>query len=40
MHKEEAKEKLRIKDRQEFKDKKIDDKELDERQRSRVTERD
>ncbi|EJQ28673.1 MULTISPECIES: peptidoglycan D,D-transpeptidase FtsI family protein [Bacillus] len=38
MHKEEAKEKITNKDRQEFKDKKIDDKELDERQRSRVTE--
>ncbi|MGD6889266.1 peptidoglycan D,D-transpeptidase FtsI family protein [Bacillus mobilis] len=38
MHKEEAKEKITNKDRQELKDKKIDDKELDERQRSRVTE--
>ncbi|MGQ0438050.1 penicillin-binding protein, partial [Bacillus sp. B-TM1] len=38
IHKEEAKEKITNKDRQAFKDKKIDDKELDERQRSRVTE--
>lgn len=38
IHKEEAKEKITNKDRQEFKDKKIDDKELDERQRNRVTE--
>ncbi|MGE7862198.1 peptidoglycan D,D-transpeptidase FtsI family protein [Bacillus mobilis] len=38
MHKEEAKEKITNKDRQELKDKKIDDKELDERQRNRVTE--
>ncbi len=37
-HKEEAKEKITNKDRQELKDKKIDDKELDERQRNRVTE--
>ncbi|PEQ01489.1 peptidoglycan D,D-transpeptidase FtsI family protein [Bacillus toyonensis] len=38
MHKEEAKTKITSKDRQELKDNKIDDKELDERQRSRVTE--
>ncbi len=38
IHKEEAQEKITKKDRQEFKDKKIDDKELDERQRNRVTE--
>ncbi|GAB6412637.1 penicillin-binding transpeptidase domain-containing protein [Bacillus luti] len=38
MHKEEAKEKITNKDRQELKDNKIDDKQLDERQRSRVTE--
>ncbi|MBP3968365.1 penicillin-binding protein 2 [Bacillus sp. WL1] len=38
IHKEEAQEKITNKDRQEFKDKKIDDKELDERQRNRVTE--
>ncbi|WP_433770814.1 peptidoglycan D,D-transpeptidase FtsI family protein [Bacillus wiedmannii] len=38
MHKEEAKEKITNKDRQELKNNKIDDKELDERQRSRVTE--
>ncbi|MGK0533536.1 peptidoglycan D,D-transpeptidase FtsI family protein [Bacillus sp. 'calajunan'] len=37
-HKEEAKEKITNKDRQELKDKKIDDKEVDERQRNRVTE--
>ena len=37
MHKEEAK-KITNKDRQELKDNKIDDKQLDERQRSRVTE--
>ncbi len=39
IHKEEAKEKITNKDRQEFKDKKIDDKELDERQRNRVDRR-
>ncbi|HDX9707758.1 TPA: penicillin-binding protein 2 [Bacillus thuringiensis] len=38
MHKEEAKAKITQKDRQEFKDEKINNKELDERQRNRVTE--